>query len=843
MANVSKADMLNKVDNASDQFAGVITKTEKAIFDSAVALIKKLDIDSQGHIRTTTANLKLLSDIKSRLGKLTKSKEYLKGVKELVKAFDDIYHAQVSYYSTQFAKKTLSDNAKKKFAAMQRIAVTNTIEGLTGSGVNANVTEELSKILLRAVTTGAKYSDLVDEFRSKLISSGDNISTLAKYANTYATTALTQYAGQNNKLFTDDLGTEWFEYVGSQIETTRELCNTLLEHHPYIHKSEIKDILAGRITDQQTGEVIEIGMNPKTGLPKGMIEGTTPDNFQVNVGGWNCRHQLVPIAKEAVPENIRAKYDKATQQKIAQQKAEEEKQKKIAELKGELAKYANWKDADKDGINEALNNGDIPSLEAHIANMKAIESALAKLTLISDPEAAMSYCSLKELQAVQAGVGNTIAAFEAKGFTGQKLIKKLTDEITIYLPKLQKHANTWQIAEAAYKKKILEIQTQMALESVKSDYMQLLNITTKSKAFKEGIAKLGEAIVDGDVEKAKVLVAELQAKNAAMAARRAKYAAKHGKTFNSTDFDDDAFSEKRKNAAVWSKTNGETTLKKHYEVNNVKEIWKAATQLEKHAAWNYTQGSAYMTETLRGLKCRLWRYKYSSSKGIDDLNLIRREIDALTELISKCHNTQDIWVKRDDLWAFCMYRWDLSFTPKICDWLRQKRNWDKNVQTDEWIESTYAQYNSRSGEESYYKIMREYYNEHPNELVGKMGMDESFVSCGNNKNAHFKQDFTYGSVELFIYCPKGTRMINAVSFNNYEYGGDHCGTENWDGETEITHQHECEYILQRGTKLRIIKAYTSNGKLCIDCEVIGQNPQAIAGLEGSVYNDGVYAKF
>lgn len=309
MANISKADMLNKVDNASDQFAGVITKTEKAIFDSAVALIKKLDIDSQGHIRITTANLKLLSDIKSRLGKLTKSKEYLKGVKELVKAFDDIYHAQVSYYSTQFAKKTLSDNAKKKFAAMQRIAVTNTIEGLTGSGVNANVTEELSKILLRAVTTGAKYSDLVDEFRSKLISSGDNISALAKYANTYATTALTQYAGQNNKLFTDDLGTEWFEYVGSQIETTRELCNTLLEHHPYIHKSEIKDILAGRITDQQTGEVIEIGMNPKTGLPKGMIEGTTPDNFQVNVGGWNCRHQLVPIAKEAVPKEIRERYE------------------------------------------------------------------------------------------------------------------------------------------------------------------------------------------------------------------------------------------------------------------------------------------------------------------------------------------------------------------------------------------------------------------------------------------------------------------------------------------------------------------------------------------------------
>lgn len=516
MANISKADMLNKVDNASDQFAGVITKTEKAIFDSAVALIKKLDIDSQGHIRITTANLKLLSDIKSRLGKLTKSKEYLKGVKELVKAFDDIYHAQVSYYSTQFAKKTLSDNAKKKFAAMQRIAVTNTIEGLTGSGVNANVTEELSKILLRAVTTGAKYSDLVDEFRSKLISSGDNISALAKYANTYATTALTQYAGQNNKLFTDDLGTEWFEYVGSQIETTRELCNTLLEHHPYIHQSEIKDILAGRITDQQTGEIIEIGMNPKTGLPKGMIEGTTPDNFQVNVGGWNCRHQLVPIAKEAVPENIRAKYDKATQQKIAQQKAEEEKQKKIAELKGKLAKYANWKDADKDGINEALNNGDIPSLEAQIANMKAIENALAKLDLLVNPKSSLEHFSIAELQSVQDAVAKTINDWLKKYNYSDILsnpthaVAKLEQEIK-NLQQYKKYP-TWQVAQKAYQKQLDVAQKEVIKATLIGDLQSLKSFKTKSPIYKNLLNDLDNAINNGDLDGAQKIKAKVIAK-------------------------------------------------------------------------------------------------------------------------------------------------------------------------------------------------------------------------------------------------------------------------------------------------------------------------------------------
>lgn len=310
MANVTSQSVAQMLDKASERFAGVITKTEKAIFDSAVELIKRLDIDANGYIKNTTANLKLLSDIKSKLARFASNKEYLRGVKELAQAFDDIYKQQVAYYSSSFAQKTMGDKAKNKFAAMQRVAVANTIDGLTGAGLQTGVLDSLNKMLLKAVTSGAKYSDLVAEFRSQLISSGDSQSSLAKYAGTYATTAMTQYVGQNNKLFTDDLGTEWFEYVGSSIETTREFCNVLIEHHPYIHKSEIPDILKGEIVSQKTGEVIHVALNPKTGLPKGMIEDTTPENFQINVGGWNCRHQLVPIAKEAVPENIRKKFEK-----------------------------------------------------------------------------------------------------------------------------------------------------------------------------------------------------------------------------------------------------------------------------------------------------------------------------------------------------------------------------------------------------------------------------------------------------------------------------------------------------------------------------------------------------
>ena len=317
-------NVLSIIDKESEQFDSVITKTEKAMLSAAVNAIKKLDVDASGNIKTTTSNIKLLASIRTKLAAVASNKDFMNGVKSLAVAMNDLYKAQVQYYSTAFPLKTLSDKAKSKHQALQRIAIDNVTHGLSQGAIDASVIDPLNKMLLRAVTSGSKYADLIDEFHKQLETSNETTSALAKYAKTYATTAMTQLAGENNRLFTEDLGAEWFQYVGSVIETSRQFCELLTEKE-YIHKSEIKGILNGRI--EIDGKVHECEMNAKTGLPKGLIEGTTEDNFQVNVGGWNCRHQLIPIAAEMVPANIRAKFDKGMQEKLAKQKEEEEKSK------------------------------------------------------------------------------------------------------------------------------------------------------------------------------------------------------------------------------------------------------------------------------------------------------------------------------------------------------------------------------------------------------------------------------------------------------------------------------------------------------------------------------------
>lgn len=444
-------NVLSIIDKESEQFDSVITKTEKAMLSAAVNAIKKLDVDASGNIKTTTANIKLLASIRTKLAAVASNKDFMNGVKSLAVAMNDLYKAQVQYYSTAFPLKTLSDKAKSKHQALQRIAIENVTHGLSQGAIDASVIDPLNKMLLRAVTSGSKYADLIDEFHKQLETSNETTSALAKYAKTYATTAMTQLAGENNRLFTEDLGAEWFQYVGSVIETSRQFCELLTEKE-YIHKSEIKDILAGYI--EIDGKVHECEMNPKTNLPKGLIEGTTPENFQVNVGGWNCRHQLIPISELMVPEHIRAKFDKGLQEKLIKQREEEEKKKKIDELKKQLEQFEDWKDIDSESIHTAITNGDILSLEKYLNDVREIENELTKLDLLANPKDSIKEFKLSDLKTVNAAVEKTLSRWRWDEDIDSLNFLKAKLEREISFVESNKKYKTWELARDAYKKRL-----------------------------------------------------------------------------------------------------------------------------------------------------------------------------------------------------------------------------------------------------------------------------------------------------------------------------------------------------------------------------------------------------
>lgn len=96
--------------------------------------------------------------------------------------------------------------------------------------------------------------------------------------------------------------------------------------------------------------------------------------------------------------------------------------------------------------------------------MQAIEQQLSKLDLLMNPKEAMQNFTVSDLQAVQDAVAAKLSQFDAKGFTGQKLVEKLQFEVN-WVEQNKKYP-TWQVAQQAYNKQLADVQKDIALKAL-----------------------------------------------------------------------------------------------------------------------------------------------------------------------------------------------------------------------------------------------------------------------------------------------------------------------------------------------------------------------------------------
>ena len=737
------------IDGASADFDKVVEASEKKILQETLSLIKGLETDAHGNIKTTISNLKKIGVIKTRLTKIANNKQFLAGVAKLIGAFDKIYNEQKKYFDSLSSNFVAHTNyhmgASSKFELMKSIAAQNVANNLTGAGLSANVTGKISDMLLRAVTTGAKYSDIVSEMHAYLLSTETSQGALSKYAKTYAVTALGQYTGQNNKLVTDDLGCEWFMYTGSTIETTREFCAHMTKKK-YIHISEFADILAGKIDGH------ECAIYDKTGLPYGLIEGTTPENFLVNVGGWNCRHQLVPIAKEMVPAEIRAKFEKPkqpTKEEIeAQKKAEEEAKLKALQEQQKQQAIQDAQDIIKkmgaipaaDSLKQAIKVGDAKTIQAETIKLYQLEKQLQDLVHIADVMEEAKTHTYEELKMVNDAVEAKMQQW--KGLPIDQLQKKLKFEAIDFLGGnmkgvQDKYPTTWKLSQKAYLKQLDIVQKQAAIDAVKK---QLAPIQAWSDAHPKS-TKVAGLLADAELainlgediaiiqQKASLAIKE-QHKRMQEQARRDK--GKGELTF--AELTDDVEEKLLQNYKSNTVGSVDKVLRKVTE-----DVWATLTNEEKIVLTKYTQTYSYLNETLRGIS-----YIGGRSKAEYE-----HDLPILTKALSKFKVPQNMIVRRGTT-GFHIQELgkDLS-----------------QVQ------------------------------------VGDVFTDKAFLSTAAHREKGFFRTFN-----LVITVPKGAQGAFAEPFSHFtDYRKfDYNGTL-WDGKSKETIEDEFEWIGQRGCQFKVTK--------------------------------------
>lgn len=246
---------------------------------------------------------------------------------------------------------------------------------------------------------------------------------------------------------------------------------------------------------------------------------------------------------------------------------------------------------------------------------------------------------------------------------------------------------------------------------------------------------------------------------------------------------DDAFSQARKDAAMWAKSTKEADALLRDKCG---EVWRTSPPIQKNAIYDYTQSYHKFNEPLRGIEYGSEKFLGVGNVDLDQIGVkysgwkpgaMRKEINAMTDIIEKSVYQEDFWLQRG-----CRFKGMDKFF---------------NVPMDK------LQHASQSELEAL--------------LLQKEVTEYGFCSCGVAKGKGFS-----GDIILNIYAPSGTQMMYVEPFSAFGNGGG----KSWDGlKPQSSFGQESEIILQQGTTFRVTKVEKTPGMIYIDLEVIGQSPQ------------------
>ena len=274
----------------------IVTAAEKAQRDAwrkLGPLLAEMDVDENGNIEQTEDNIRRIGLITEELNKVLAGGEYRDAVQSFLSSIDEGVQL-----TDDIAKKIDSsfqpDNVQRQLLAISK---QNAINAFFGSGLKENVTQPFLEQLTANVAARAPLNQAVKALQGVIegteTTDGRLLANVRTTANTAQAIADRSYAAAVN----EELGIEYFQYLGGEIPTTRPFC----EHREgqIFHRKEIEAWGDGKNS---------AGINDiRNGTWDGRIDGTDSRSIFTFVGGWNCRHFLVPVIKQKVPASVIAR--------------------------------------------------------------------------------------------------------------------------------------------------------------------------------------------------------------------------------------------------------------------------------------------------------------------------------------------------------------------------------------------------------------------------------------------------------------------------------------------------------------------------------------------------------
>lgn len=632
---------------------------------------------------------------------------------------------------------------------------------------------EVHNELSRNIMLGADPQKTIDSLAKKMNTSKNNAGRLVMTEEAYFSSAA-------QKDCFESLGVEQYEIVATLDSHTSDICRSLDGKHfpmkdyqpgvtappfhvycrsttvPYF--DEQFDIGERAARDEATGKTYYIpdDMNYQ-GWKETFVDGGDKSGFDVLDDG-----SALHYTHHEEPEPPKQKKEYLTKKKLQAKIADADVQLEDleAQFKGISGGWT-FDEVLKDfgSLEDFTDGDDLAKLKDIHSQVEAIETQKAewqqKLNekLIVEQKKALAKQQV-ELEAQKAAVQQQLDDFEVKTYSGIWYNKDVTtaDWAGLNIDGKKKY----------YEGKFITETDPDLMQKYQDLYKQLEELDTEGKAYADIQKELKQ--IQSQITKVQADLKKLE----------------QGGIIDSVD---DAFSQERKDAAIWAKTTKEAddVLR-----DTCGEVWRTSSSIQKNAIYDYTQSYHKFNEPLRGIEYGSEKFLGVGNVDLDQIGVsyqgwkpgqMRKEINAMTDIISKSTYKEDFWLQRG-----CRFKGMDKFF---------------NVPMDRLQSATQAELEQL--------------------LLNTTPTEYGFCSCGVAKGKGFS-----GDIILNIYAPSGTQMMYVEPFSAFGNGGG----KNWDGiAKQGSFGQESEIILQQGTKFRVTKVEKTPGMIYIDLEVIEQTPQ------------------
>lgn len=632
---------------------------------------------------------------------------------------------------------------------------------------------EVHNELSRNIMLGADPQKTIDSLAKKMNTSKNNAGRLVMTEEAYFSSAA-------QKDCFESLGVEQYEIVATLDSHTSDICRSLDGKHfpmkdyqpgvtappfhvycrsttvPYF--DEQFDIGERAARDEATGKTYYIpdDMNYQE-WKETFVDGGDKSGFDVLDDG-----SALHYTHHEEPEPPKPKKEYLTKKKLQAKIADADVQLEDleAQFKGISGGWT-FDEVLKDfgSLEDFTDGDDLAKLKDIHSQVEAIETQKAewqqKLNekLIVEQKKALAKQQV-ELEAQKAAVQQQLDDFEVKTYSGIWYNKDVTtaDWAGLNIDGKKKY----------YEGKFITETDPDLMQKYQDLYKQLEELDTEGKAYADIQKELKQ--IQSQITKVQADLKKLE----------------QGGIIDSVD---DAFSQERKDAAIWAKTTKEAddVLR-----DTCGEVWRTSSSIQKNAIYDYTQSYHKFNEPLRGIEYGSEKFLGVGNVDLDQIGVsyqgwkpgqMRKEINAMTDIISKSTYKEDFWLQRG-----CRFKGMNKFF---------------NVPMDRLQSATQAELEQL--------------------LLNTTPTEYGFCSCGVAKGKGFS-----GDIILNIYAPSGTQMMYVEPFSAFGNGGG----KNWDGiAKQGSFGQESEIILQQGTKFRVTKVEKTPGMIYIDLEVIEQTPQ------------------